>query len=135
METTNGPACGLCGEPMPPGEEMFKHHGYSGPCPKPAIVQPSLACEPDRIEVGLCEKGAPILDIIRQFPHCDALVLHAPGECEYCDRHPDWQQLRQMWGINFTGKTQPTKAPCPAERRRSVEKIHRWGGNRPSPKA
>jgi hypothetical protein len=27
--------CELCGEPMPPGEEMFKIHGYSGPCPKP----------------------------------------------------------------------------------------------------
>jgi hypothetical protein len=26
--------CELCGEPMPPGEEMFKYHGYSGPCPK-----------------------------------------------------------------------------------------------------
>jgi chromosome segregation ATPase len=25
--------CSLCGEPMPPGEEMFKYHGYSGPCP------------------------------------------------------------------------------------------------------
>lgn len=25
--------CGLCGEPMPDGEEMFKYHGYSGPCP------------------------------------------------------------------------------------------------------
>lgn len=27
--------CELCGDPMPPGEEMFKFHGYSGPCPKP----------------------------------------------------------------------------------------------------
>lgn len=27
--------CQLCGEPMPKGEEMFKYHGYSGPCPKP----------------------------------------------------------------------------------------------------
>ena len=27
--------CELCGEPMPAGEEMFKYHGYSGPCPKP----------------------------------------------------------------------------------------------------
>jgi len=26
--------CELCGEPMPPGEEMFKFHGYSGSCPK-----------------------------------------------------------------------------------------------------
>lgn len=27
--------CGLCGLPMPPGEEVFKYHGYSGPCPTP----------------------------------------------------------------------------------------------------
>lgn len=31
--------CGLCGEPMPPGEEMFKYHGYSGNCPKPPLPQ------------------------------------------------------------------------------------------------
>lgn len=29
--------CELCGEPMPPGEEMFKFHGYSGACPKPPL--------------------------------------------------------------------------------------------------
>lgn len=29
--------CGICGEPMPEGEEMFKYHGYSGPCPKPPL--------------------------------------------------------------------------------------------------
>jgi hypothetical protein len=29
--------CELCGEPMPEGEEMFKYHGYSGPCPKPPL--------------------------------------------------------------------------------------------------
>lgn len=28
------PVCEICGEPMPAGEEMFKFHGYSGPCPK-----------------------------------------------------------------------------------------------------
>lgn len=27
--------CKICGEDMPAGEEMFKIHGYSGPCPKP----------------------------------------------------------------------------------------------------
>ncbi len=32
--------CELCGEPMPPGEQMFKFHGYSGPCPKPKLGQP-----------------------------------------------------------------------------------------------
>ena len=31
------PNCELCGEPMPPGEEVFKYHGYSGPCPKPPL--------------------------------------------------------------------------------------------------
>jgi len=29
--------CELCGEPIPEGEEMFKFHGYSGPCPKPPL--------------------------------------------------------------------------------------------------
>jgi hypothetical protein len=31
--------CELCGEPMPPNEQMFKFHGYSGPCPKPPIAR------------------------------------------------------------------------------------------------
>ncbi len=30
--------CELCGEPMPPGEQMFKYHGYSGPCPPKAVI-------------------------------------------------------------------------------------------------
>ena len=30
---TNQTLCELCGNPMPPGEEMFKFHGHSGPCP------------------------------------------------------------------------------------------------------
>lgn len=42
---------------------------------------------------------------IAQFPHCDSRVLHAPGECRYCDAHPEWQELRKAWGIAFTGKT------------------------------
>jgi hypothetical protein len=29
--------CKVCGEPMPPGEEMFNYHGYSGPCPNPPL--------------------------------------------------------------------------------------------------
>ena len=34
---TSTAKCALCGEPMPEGEEMFKYHGYSGPCPKPPL--------------------------------------------------------------------------------------------------
>ncbi len=38
---TDIPKCVLCGEPMPQGEEMFKYHGYSGPCPKPPAQRQS----------------------------------------------------------------------------------------------
>ena len=37
--------CELCGEPMPKGEEMFKFHGYSGPCPKPPLTPPPASIE------------------------------------------------------------------------------------------
>lgn len=37
------PTCQLCGEPMPAGEEMFKYHGYSGPCPTPPKPKPESA--------------------------------------------------------------------------------------------
>lgn len=37
MSASEQAMCALCGEPMPPGEEMFNYHGYSGPCPKPPI--------------------------------------------------------------------------------------------------
>ncbi len=46
-ETTK---CELCGEPMPLGEEMFKYHGYSGPCPKEplrATPTPEKPCTSD----------------------------------------------------------------------------------------
>lgn len=38
-----------------------------------------------------------------RFPHCDQRILHSPGECEFCDMNPEWQQLRKAWGIAFTG--------------------------------
>jgi hypothetical protein len=70
---------------------------------------------------------------IAQFPHCDQRVLHAPTECEFCDRHPDWQALRQAWGIAFTGYEPDDKElPCPATAR-SLTTVQRWPGNRPSP--
>lgn len=40
--------CELCGHPMPPGEEMFAYHGYSGPCPEPPILMQE---KPARIEL------------------------------------------------------------------------------------
>lgn len=89
------------------------------------------------------------MNLIKQFPHCDAKVLHAPGECEYCDMHPEWQGLREMWGIAFTGHSHEVikwtdwegKAcekiliPCPSELDRPLGIIEKWPGNRSKPKS
>lgn len=37
--------CQLCGEPMPPGEEMFKYHGFSCDCPKPSLAKTEVMVE------------------------------------------------------------------------------------------
>lgn len=73
-------------------------------------------------------------DCILQFPHCDAKVLHAPGECQFCDNHPDWQRLREVWGICFTGyKPENKELPDPASNTRGLETVNKWYGNIPKP--
>ena len=48
--------CGLCGLPMPDGEEMFNYHGYSGPCPGPVKAPDPRATD----EIGwVIEEGEP----------------------------------------------------------------------------
>src|SRR4029077_20588754 len=47
--TMSGSKCELCGEPMTPGEEMFKYHGYSGPCAKPVVLN---SAEGDWVSAG-----------------------------------------------------------------------------------
>jgi hypothetical protein len=93
-----------------------------------------------------------------QFPHCDSRVLHAKNECRYCDARPEWQALREAWGIAFTGQTpvgiaapvnfgddgrryryevivdrgQPAPLPCPADFNRPPNTggdHRRWAGN------
>jgi hypothetical protein len=64
-----------------------------------------------------------------QFPHCDSLVLHAPGECEYCDLFPYLQVVREHWKIAFSGYEPDEKElPCPADFQRPG-KSQLWGGN------
>jgi hypothetical protein len=53
----NEPKCTLCGEPMPSGEEMFKFHGYSGPCPAPPLPK----THPDWIVAAAKECAASVL--------------------------------------------------------------------------
>ena len=76
------------------------------------------------------------LDAIReclgQFPHCDQRILHAPGECKYCDSHPEWQALRLAWKIAFTGWTPDAdELPCPANKARGTDVDQVWPGNKP----
>lgn len=67
-------------------------------------------------------------------PHCDSLVLHAPGECRFCDCHPDWQAYRQTVGIAFSGHDPLNgQAACPSEVRRPRQLIIRWPGNVAAP--
>lgn len=47
---SNVARCELCGEPMPPGEEVFKFHGYSGECPKPPLPRPAKPSPEDTID-------------------------------------------------------------------------------------
>ncbi len=65
----------------------------------------------------------------QQYPHCDQRVLHAPGECEFCDAHPQWQQLRIDWSICFTGyEPEGTELPDPATYARG-DTLNKWHGN------
>lgn len=70
-----------------------------------------------------------------KMPHCDERVLHAPGECRYCDIYPEWQQLRKLWGIAYTGH-QPidNEMSCPSDFARGLGAAGQWwSGNRATP--
>lgn len=78
--------------------------------------------------------AADVNRLVGQLPHCDTAVLHAPGSCTYCDRHPEWQALRQAWGIAYTGQWPADgQLPCPSDARRGTGGAHTWGGNTPRP--
>ncbi len=64
------------------------------------------------------------------MPHCDPRILHAPGECQVCDAHPDLQKARHKMMINYTGYNGEGFGPCPADFiRKDNHSI--WPGNRP----
>lgn len=88
-------------------------------------VGPTLHLEPLR-PTGWCSLT---------YPHCDPQVLHAPGECEYCDDRKEWQELREQWRINFTGHYDSDKTICPSEQTRGIGKVggeNGWVGNSPT---
>lgn len=89
---------------------------------------------PNRVEE---EDYTDVLGTSVQFPHCDALILHSPGACEFCDRHPDWQALRSGMGVAFSDTPEEmikkqNLVPCPSTHRRPAEVRDLWPGNVPS---
>lgn len=83
------------------------------------------------VEVEEFDYNPPRVDgFAMPMAHCDQLILHAPGECQYCDHYPDAQRLRDWWQINFTGEHDTRKLPCPSTLRRTDEVRDLWGGNR-----
>lgn len=104
---------------------FLKRAGQPGPAfPPGTTVAPSeLAAARQTLEDG------------RAFaPHCDQRILHKNGECWACDLYPDWQQLRELWGIAFTGhEPDGEQVACPADQMRppgSPSDHRRWFGNR-----
>ena len=67
------------------------------------------------------------------MPHCDPRILHSPGECEFCDMHPDMQLKRSNDGVNFTGHNDPKLKKCPADEARGSGHAQ-WPGNVARPK-
>ena len=57
--------CTLCGEPMPAGEEMFKFHGYSGPCPAPPLPKQTMKWKmvPEEPTEAMGREGADYLPV------------------------------------------------------------------------
>jgi hypothetical protein len=71
----------------------------------------------------------------KRFPHCDERVLHAPGQCIYCDDCQLAQLDRLENNVCFTGEDNPSKTPCPSDVERGLAGAHHWYGNTPKTKA
>jgi len=101
-------------------------------------AEPQDGKVPGTAGFGLAE-ARQVLEENRAFaPHCDQRILHAPGECWACDLYPDWQALREKWGICFTGQSPMAgglvwkELPCPADYNRppgSKSDHTQWGPN------
>jgi hypothetical protein len=69
--------CELCGEPMSSGEEMFKYHGYSGPCPKPPLPKATPRYAVERVsdeEWRVVRDGAYVMARCKFVQDADAIA-------------------------------------------------------------
>lgn len=84
------PVCALCGEPMPDGEEMFKFHGYSGPCPKP----PTHAEWGDAVAAVAGSPGAPSAETVDNLIAAGDALAEAPAPALVALVR-EWQEARK----------------------------------------
>lgn len=95
--------CELCGEPMPPNEQMFKYHGYSGGCPKPPITSrpspaPVQARTPERM-FDNAETEVAYLKKIRDQQDAEiARLTHFVGEVRK-DRDAAICEIQRLYDI------------------------------------
>lgn len=80
--------CTRCGEPMPMGEEMFKFHGYSGPCPAPPL--PSQ-------EKKIAEAHRTVVPIVTMQTIATAIVKRV-AELPNRSSPDDWPQAMLVTG-------------------------------------
>ncbi len=121
-KTPRPDASNFC-DKAPAGWYCTRDAGHDGPCAaKP--VKESVMNESEAFE--LIHQG-------HQFPHCDPRILHAPGKCQFCDKEPEWQAMRIILNINFTGEHDGDKIVDPATHARSYDLLNAWSGNKARP--
>jgi hypothetical protein len=75
--------CQICGEPLPPGEEMFTFHGYSGDCPKPPLEKVEAKVVVEYFLVKRCDGFWVAVHVDRQA-HDAIGPFDTKEECQRC---------------------------------------------------
>jgi len=76
--------CVICGEPLPPGEEVFKYHGYSGNCPKPPLPK-TASKEPVAMVRTVTYEGIAKNDIVQEAIMLDKAPILPDGSYLYAN--------------------------------------------------
>lgn len=75
---------------MPEGEEMFKYHGYSGPCPKPPLPKVATVWERtlDEYEKSILSDDAQGAATLRALLLEGLKAKHPPAsDCAFCGKN------------------------------------------------
>lgn len=91
--------CELCGEPMPPGETMFKYHGYSGPCPKEPLPRAPVIDWQDR-----CKKAEDKIIRLRAEEYNYAITCRAIPD-EFALEPPDGGEVKPWEAVSEMANT------------------------------